>query len=41
MTAHLFAIPLGAFVIAASLVSFAHRVTWRCLGALGSRRESP
>lgn len=35
MIAHLFGIPLGVFVIAASAVAFAHSVTWRWLGVLG------
>lgn len=35
MIAHLFGIPLGAFLLAASAVSLAHRVTWRWLGVVG------
>lgn len=35
MIAHLFGIPLGAFLIAASIVSIREHVTWRWLGVLG------
>jgi hypothetical protein len=35
MIAHLFAIPLGVFLIAASGVILRYRVTWRWLGVLG------
>lgn len=35
MIAHLFAIPLGIFLISASIAALRYRVTWRWLGVLG------
>ncbi len=35
MIAHLFAIPLGVFLVSASIAALRYRVTWRWLGVLG------